>query len=341
MFSFVKRIILAGALITILLPAGYSVARSPSLIDLPPDQVIVKLDGDEITKATLENAMNKLIPLVTYHSSVSTERLKSIEKTALKTLIDEKLIYKYAKSSNQFKVDDKEIDEKIDTLREKLKKGETLEEVLKRSNMDMAELKEVMKADIIVNNVKKQKMDELKKKSEDIVDEAFMKKYYNENLEKFQEPQQVHIREILLKADPSGGQRVWNEVMKKAQDISDKARGGADFAQLAMEFSQDEFAEKGGDLGWAHSGSLMAEIDQVVSNMKPGEVSDPIMSLYGYHVVKLEEVRPSKQKKFEELNRENLEKELEKKEYKNLWSAWLESLRENVKIEYLTDVRDK
>lgn len=338
MMSFSKRTVVASLFAAFLFPALPAIAANqpPAAVQQNPGaEVIVKVNGKKITQENLDTATNNLMPLVTYHNSVSDERLKEIRKKALDNIINSEIIYKYAKDSKIDNVDKKEIDKQIKDLKKNLAKGDSLDKVLKRSNMTLAELRDDFKKDIVVVRVSKAKNDEFRKKAAERVDEAFMRDYYKKNLDKFKEPEQVHLRSILVKADPSGGQKVWNESKKKAEEIAKLAKEGKDFAKLAQERSEDPFAKKGGDMGWAHKGSLFQEIDDAAAKLKKGEISDPITTIYGYHVIKLENRKPSVQKKFEELNLKNLETELEQKEHKQLWNSWLDGLKKASKIEYL------
>lgn len=328
MSSFSKRLFAAAIFVALLAPASFA-ANSPT-------DVIAKVNGKTITRENLEVATNNLLPLMTYHQSVSDERMKEIQKQALEKLINNELMYKAAVDSKQAEVNQKEIDARVKDLKKKLPKGETIEKVLKKSGMTLADLKEDFRKDMVVERLAKKKNEELKKLSEKTVDEAFVKDYYQKNLAKFKEPEQIQLRSILVKADPSGGQKVWNESLKKAKEIAEKAKAGEDFAKLAEKHSEDPFAKKGGDMGWSHKGELIPEIDDAAAKLKVGEIGGPLMSIYGYHVIKLEGRKPSVQKKFEELNKEKLEKELEAKEYKKLWNGWLKSLRDSSKVEYVT-----
>lgn len=339
MMSFSKRTVIASLFAAFLFPALPAAAanKQPAPVAVqqaPGSEIVATVNGKKITRDDLDTATNNLMPLVTYHQSVSSERLKEIEKKALNQIINAELIYKYAKDNKLDKADNKQIDQQVKDLKKRLPKGDSLEKVLKRSNLTLEELRDDFKKDIVVVNVSKSKTAEFKKKAEDTVNNAFLRDYYKKNLEKFKEPEQIHLRSILVKADPSGGQRVWNESLKKATEIAKLAREGKDFASLAKERSEDPFAKDGGDMGWAHQGSLFPEIEDVAAKLKPGEISDPIMTIYGYHIVKLEGRKPSVQKKFEELNLKKLESELEQKEQKNLWTSWLESLKKAAKIEY-------
>jgi parvulin-like peptidyl-prolyl isomerase len=170
------------------------------------------------------------------------------------------------------------------------------------------------------------------------VNDGYILDYYNENPGKFKVPEQMRLRNILLKADRSGGQRIWNEAKKKALELAERARGGEDFAELARENSEGPNAAKGGDMGWMHRGSLLEEMDYAASKLKKGGVSAPVRTIYGYHLLKLEDIRPSLLKKFEELNKPRLKTELEEKEYKRLFKSWKTGLLSRANIEYLRDL---
>ncbi|MBI1912466.1 MAG: peptidylprolyl isomerase [Deltaproteobacteria bacterium] len=340
MTSFTKRMILTSVFLAFFAPVAYSAtapAKEPqkAVAISSPTEIVAKVNGKNITKDHLEIAVNSLLPIMTYHNTVNTDKLKDIEKKAIENIINNELIYKAAKDAKLDDVNQKDIDAEVKKLKKQLPKGDTLEKVLKRSSMTMADLRDDFKKDIVVKKMAKVKGEEIKKKSEESVNEAFMKDYYQKNLNKFKEPEQIRLRSILIKADPSGGQRAWNDSLKKAQEISKKAKAGEDFAKLAETNSQDPFAKKGGDMGWAHKGSLFPEIDTAAGKMKVGEVSDPIMTIYGYHIIKFEENKPTVQKKFEDLNQKSLEKELEQKEYKRLWDEWIKGLRASAQIEIL------
>lgn len=308
---------------------------APVAASVKASEVVARVNGKDITQEELEIAINNLMPIVSYHSSVSEKRLKQIRSQALSTLVNNSLIYKYAIDNKMDDVKSKDIDAKIDGIKKNLPKGEKLEAVLKRSNMTMDDLRQDMKQMILVSRASQKKTEEFKKKAEDTINEAFMKGYYEKNLAKFKEPEQVHLRSILIKADPSGGQKAWNASLKKAQDILKQIKAGEDFAKLAQQHSEDPNAKNGGDMGWAHKGSLFDEIDAAAAKMKPGEVSEPVSTIYGYHLIKLEERKASVQKKFEELNKEKLKKELEAKEQKKLWNSWIDEMKNAAKIEYL------
>ncbi len=340
MGSFFKKGLAAAVFLAMTVQSGYAATKQKTAAPAKgtPAEVVLRVDGKEFTRETVDIAVNNLLPMMSYHSSVSEERYKTIQKTAVDSIINNEIIHARAKNAKDApSVTKKEIDEEVDKLKKRLPKGKTLDSILKNSNMTMADLREDFKKKIMIERVTRRKNEEVRKQAAANVDEAFLKDYYTKNIDKFKEPDQIHVRSILLKADPSGGQKVWNEVKKKAQEVANKARAGEDFAALARKISEDPNAKDGGDMGWAHKGSLFPEIDDAAAKMKVGEISDPVMTIYGYHILKLEGVKPSVQKKFDEINKEKLKAELSAKEFKRLWDDWIKELRSTAKIEYLAD----
>ncbi len=125
-----------------------------------------------------------------------------------------------------------------------------------------------------------------------MVPDADIERFYNENIQQFSTPEQVRASHILLKTSLSttGGPSADDAAVKaKAEDILKQARSGADFAELAKKFSQDEgTAPNGGDLDYFGRGRMVPEFDTAVFAMeKPGDISDLVKTQYGYHIIKL------------------------------------------------------
>jgi len=296
---------------------------------------VARVNGKDITEENLRIAVNNVMPMLSFHSSVSEERFRAIRKRTLERLIDNQLIFDHAVASKEDKVSEKELEAGLKDLKKRIRPGDSLEKVLKRSNMTMAELKQEIKFNAVVDRVRRDMGKRLRKEAEAAVTDKYMKHYYDTHLDKFVEPAQIHLRGILIKVNPSASQRVWIQAKKKIYDIAGKARKGADFAELAKKYSQAASAAKGGDMGWAHEGSLLPDIESAVADLKIGGISKPVMSIYGFHVFKLEGKRPSRQKKYSDLNIKRLKSELIEKEFKVRWDAWRKGLRKEGKVEYL------
>jgi parvulin-like peptidyl-prolyl isomerase len=118
--------------------------------------------------------------------------------------------------------------------------------------------------------------------------EAQLQKYYEDHKDKFTSPEQVHVRMILLKVDPSSPKAQWDGAKEEGAAISKRLRAGADFKELAHLHSADESAKRGGDMGYLHRGMLPEAAQQAIDKMKPGETSDAVVLLEGVAVFRLE-----------------------------------------------------
>jgi parvulin-like peptidyl-prolyl isomerase len=121
-----------------------------------------------------------------------------------------------------------------------------------------------------------------------------VKKAYEANKNAFALPVQFNLAQIFLAVPESADKQIAAAAQKKAADLATKARAkGADFAQLAKENSDHkDTAPKGGDLGWLPESQILPEIRAAVEKMEKGEVSMPIRTTTGWHIVKLIDKKP-------------------------------------------------
>ncbi|MBY0277033.1 SurA N-terminal domain-containing protein [Candidatus Binatia bacterium] len=129
---------------------------------------------------------------------------------------------------------------------------------------------------------------------------------YEENLStKYTQQHEVHARHILLRVPRDADDAAKTTARSKAEDIKKKIDAGGDFAALAKEFSEDPGSrDNGGDVGFFPRGRMVAEFDEAAFSLKPGEVSDVVETPFGFHVIKVEEVREERQKPLEEVRAE-------------------------------------
>ena len=99
---------------------------------------------------------------------------------------------------------------------------------------------------------------------------------------------QYKAQHILLKADSDNAVSAAESSIRK---IYAQARSGTDFSALARQYSQDTSAGNGGDLGWFSDGQMVAPFEDAVHKLKPGQVSPPVRTQFGWHIIKLNEVR--------------------------------------------------
>jgi len=121
---------------------------------------------------------------------------------------------------------------------------------------------------------------------------------FEDNQQQYSTPEQVRASHILLKTEGKDDAAV----KKQAEELLAKAKAGADFAQLATKYSEDDSSKvKGGDLDFFPKGQMVPEFDKTAFSMKPGEISDLVKTQYGYHIIKLTDKKTATTKPLEEV----------------------------------------
>ena len=141
---------------------------------------------------------------------------------------------------------------------------------------------------------------------------------------------QTRARHILLRVTAQQ-----NEVSAKAKLADAKKRlaaGQAEFAALARDISDDGSAKDGGDLGWANPGMFVPEFEQVMNSLAPGQVSDPLVSRFGVHLIQVMERRDTKLSTRDQ--REMVRATLREKKQENAYELWAQEIRGRAYVEY-------
>jgi peptidyl-prolyl cis-trans isomerase D len=141
-------------------------------------------------------------------------------------------------------------------------------------------------------------------------DEARVRAAYQQHLDRYHIPEQVHARHILFKLAKDAPPEQVEATQKKAEATRQRLAAGADFAALARELSDDPGSkEKGGDLGFFQRGQMVPAFEQAAFSLEPGKISEPLRTDFGVHILKVEERRPAEDHTYEEV-REQLAREL-------------------------------
>jgi len=162
---------------------------------------------------------------------------------------------------------------------------------------------------------------------------AEVRKAYDENISRFEVKESRQASHILIAADAGGGADANNKAKAKADELYAQLKKNPEsFAALAKQHSQDPgSAANGGDLGFFGRGTMVKAFDDAVFSMKAGEISPPVASEFGYHIIRLAAVRGAKGKTFEEARPEieaDLKKQLAGRKFAELAEAFSNTLFE-------------
>jgi len=148
-----------------------------------------------------------------------------------------------------------------------------------------------------------------------LTDEA-LKQTYDEAVKSMSGQEEVHARHILVEGED------------EAKAILEQLKGGADFAKLAKEKSKDPGAAEGGDLGYFTKDQMVPEFADVAFKMYPGQLSNPVKTQFGWHVIKVEDKRIKQPPEFEKV-KDQIEAYLARKAQ----SDFITKLRQSAKVE--------
>ena len=148
-------------------------------------------------------------------------------------------------------------------------------------------------------------LDAAKMQSDSKPDDETLKKRYEEQKPRFMTPEQRLASHILVKVDANADAAAQKAALEKAQAIAAEAKSGKDFAALAKADSADVGSKgQGGDLGWLEKGVTDPAFESALFGLNKGDISDPVKTDEGYHVIQLRDVRPEKVRPFDEVKAE-------------------------------------
>lgn len=212
---------------------------------------------------------------------------------------------------------------------------EDLKERLKAYQMTLPQFKEQIK-----ESIRQQLKQEILKRvvvGDIKPSDGELKQYFQDHKDEYSQPEKIKARHILLNSQT------------KAEKVRKLLEEGADFAKLAKKYSQDKSnKDQGGDLGWFSRGKMVPEFEEVAFSLKIGEVSDPVKTKFGYHIIKLVDRKEAEDKTFEDV-KEEVKKDHVKKEKDKRFEEWYKETREKSDIQiklptvnaYLTEQEDR
>jgi foldase protein PrsA len=267
-----------------------------------PDDAVCTVDGTPIKKAEFErmfgNAEQQYEDNGREFPKEGTAEYDSLRSDLVEYLVQQALIRNQADKFD-LSASDKEIDKGVKDLKEQVAQGDEkkFKEEMERVNYTLALVKQDVEFDVISKKLYEEVVKDIK------VSDAEAKEYYEENKEQFATKESREIAHILVKDKA------------KAQEIYEQVKGGdeAVFAKLAKQYTLDPSSkETGGVLpgGAVQRGQTVPEFDKVSFELETGEVSKPVKTSYGWHVITARgDVQPAAEKPFDEV-KEDIKKQV-------------------------------
>ena len=139
---------------------------------------------------------------------------------------------------------------------------------------------------------------------------------------------QTHVRHILIKLSEIVSE---SDAQIRMDRIKERLDNGVDFAELAKQNSEDGSASNGGDLGWVNPGDTVPEFEKVMKELKPGEISAPTRTPFGWHIIQVLERR--KQDMTQDSSRLKARQEIHARKSDEAYQDWQRELRDRAYVE--------
>ncbi|QPJ60617.1 MAG: hypothetical protein G3M70_01430 [Candidatus Nitronauta litoralis] len=316
----------------------YTVSGPAKRLNLP--EVVAKVNGVDVPSHHVNFEFNRVIR--SNPNPLDDKQEKLLVAKIIDSEITREMVFQNAKEAGTT-FDKKEVDESYDVLRKQFSTEKAWKSALDARGIDEKILRHSIEMDLMARKFLESKVQGLVK-----ITDTQVKNFYDENKARFKRPESYRSQHIFIAYVPAekrmkmkrdelkaNAEKLRDEAKVRMDKVMKELKAGGDFSELAKKYSEDAgSAEKGGDLGFVYKGMLDKQYDAAVAKLKPGEVSPVVESPYGFHVIKLNETKPSEMAKFEEV-KGSVQNHLFTEEAKKIVSSHINVMRKKAKVELL------
>ncbi|MHB0980437.1 MAG: peptidylprolyl isomerase [Thermoleophilia bacterium] len=325
----IKKLVVVAALVS-LAAAAFGCGGG----DLPKDAA-AKVGETVITKADLDTRVSEIqtqMPGKTPDPKEKPEEFKEFQAQVLDYMITLAVLNQKSTELG-VTITDADVQTQLDSVKQMFGGDDAkFQDALKQQNMTLEQL---------LQNLREREL--LSKSAEaatkDItVSDADISAYYEEHKAEFQQAETRTARHILF--SPGDGSDVqgehtdaeWEAARAEAEAARKRLQSGEDFATLARELSEDAGSkEQGGDLGEVSKGVMVPAFEESVFSLKVGELSQPVKTQFGYHLIEVESLNEAKQLTLDEV-KEQIKAQLLDEAQKAAWKVWLDEAKTALKV---------
>jgi foldase protein PrsA len=234
------------------------------------------VDGEEITVKQVKDGLDRFVASDQFEQLAEQDGPDTIkrqfEQSLLGRLIRRMVLQKEAAEAG-VEVSDADVEEQIDGFRQDFEDEEQFLEEIRRQGTTLEEVREFVRDSLFEERLRADAMEDTAPTEEEI------RSFYDEGQDQFAE---IHTAHILVEKKGAA------ERLKKQLNATPQKRLDDTFAKLASEHSIDTGSgSQGGDLGYVNPNTLVPEYSQAVAELEPGDISEPVRSQFGFHIIKL------------------------------------------------------
>ncbi|RZI93759.1 MAG: molecular chaperone SurA [Variovorax sp.] len=312
-------------------PTGVARQPAPSTAQRSAEYIVALVNSEPITNTDVQTRVNSIL-------RENPQQAASIPRPELVKLVLERLIAERTQmqvaKEYRIDVDDVAVDQAEQTV---ARQNEiSLAELRRRvaaEGISQAEFRGDLRRQLLLTKVREREVDSKVKVTDSEVDQYIREQRDTPLADKSLSAgtvTQTQARHILLRNDPK---RSTADAIAQLAEYKKRLQSGtADFAGLARDNSQDASAKDGGDLGWTNPGQFVPEFEEAMNRLKPNEVSDPVVSRFGVHLIQVVGRRETKLSQAEQ--RDIARIALRDKKVSEAYETWAQETRTRAYVEY-------
>ena len=306
-------------------PAEAEPVAAPVPAVLP--EVVARVNGTEISGAELDQALAAATARM--GGAIPADQRGKVVRGLLDDLVARELLLQATKEKG-IDVPEAELDARVEQLRGRGGSGGPIRQLPESAEHDGGEAARADEGGLAVSKLV------ITEIAPDVsITPEQVSSYYAANPDEFTQPESIRASHILISVPEGAGAAEKTTARDRAAALREEALGGADFAALARENSDDEGSgAKGGDLGFFPRGSMVPPFEAAAFALGPGELSEVVESRFGYHVIRLTERRAAQPLPIEQV-RGRLEQVLKQRQRQERVNSFVEARKAEGKIEIL------
>jgi parvulin-like peptidyl-prolyl isomerase len=301
------------------------------------DSVAV-VDGEQISRASFEGLITQAKKSFAQQKrafpKAGTAERKQLNDQAVQYLVQREEFAQEAESQN-LEVTDAAVNKRLDQIKKQYFGGDQkkYEKQLKDQGLTDASVRADIRAQIVSEKLFNHVTKDIK------VTDANVKKYYDQNKSSYGTPEQRDVRHILIAEKKKSGQVDYAKSKTLADRIYNQLKAGGDFTALAKKYSEDPGSKDNGGKLTISKGQTVAPFDQTAFLLEKGQISRPVKTEYGYHIIEpLSAVKPAKTQPLDKNLKDQIRQQLLTTKRNTAMTKWASDLEKEYKdkIEYAT-----
>lgn len=318
----------SSVLLSLTLTLGLMGALQQSVSAAPPSppaqQVAAQVNGKTITYQELNNEF--LARTKAHFDRVQDNpQALQVRKQILEEMITEELLAQQAERQKML-VAPELVDDQLKSIRARFPSEEAFTQALSSSGLTPERLKANIKKGLLRQQlITKEVIEKVP------VSPKEAETFFNEHKDDYVQEEEVHARHILIVVAPDASPEDDQKAKDRAKPVLARAKRGEDFAKLATEYSEGPTKARAGDLGYFGRGKMLKPFEEAAFKLKVGEISDPVRTQFGYHIIKVEGRREAKRLSFTEA-KDQVREDLTREKTLARYQEYLKGLRQKAKI---------